>query len=103
MTLLVTAFAAIISTIVWYKSEQRSVMHLGTLTLIYWGATLMWLVDSIMEYAEAGAEFFLPAGTDMLNDLFLGLCAVALGLIIWLVIVLVKDPKGVLKKAILKR
>jgi hypothetical protein len=63
----------------------------------------MWLVDAIFEYSELGAEFFAPAPIDMLNDLYLGLSVVALGLIIWLVILLVKDPKGVVKATLFKR
>lgn len=63
----------------------------------------MWLVDAMFEYAELGAEFFAPAPADMLNDFYLGLYVVALGLIIWLVILLVKDPKGVVKAALLKK
>ena len=39
----------------------------------------------------------------MLNDLFLGLSVVALGLVIWLVILLVSDPKGVIKEALFKK
>jgi hypothetical protein len=39
----------------------------------------------------------------MLNDFYLGLSVVALGLIIWLVILLVKDPKGVIKAALFKK
>jgi hypothetical protein len=102
MTLLVTAFAAIITTVIWYKNAPDSTMQLGTLCLMYWGASIMWLVDAIVEYSEVGAEFFMQDGADMLNDLYLGLSVVALGLIIWLVILLIKDPRGVVKKAILK-
>lgn len=102
MTLLVTAFAAIITTVIWYKNAPDSTMQLGTLCLMYWGASIMWLVDAIVEYFEVGAEFFMQDGADMLNDLYLGLSVVALGLIIWLVILLIKDPRGVVKKAILK-
>lgn len=39
----------------------------------------------------------------MLNDFYLGLSVVALGLIIWLVILLVKDPKGAVKASLLKK
>ena len=39
----------------------------------------------------------------MLNDLFLGVSVVALGLIVWLIILLIKDPKGVVKAALLKK
>ena len=103
MTLLTTVFAAIISTVVWYKNAPKSEMKVGTLCLIYWGASLMWLVDAIFEYAEIRAEFFNPSPADMLNDFYLGLSVVALGLVIWLVILLVKDPKGVIKAALFKK
>lgn len=97
MTLLVTVFAAIISTIVWYCTQARQEMRLGTLALLYWGASIMWLIDAVYEYAELGAAYFTPAAADMLNDFYLGLSVTALGLLIWLVIVLVKDPKGVVR------
>ena len=63
----------------------------------------MWLVDAIFEYAELGAEYFTPAPADMLNDAFLGLAVVALGLIIWVVWLLIKDPKGVVKTALIRK
>ena len=103
MTLLATVFAAIICTIIWYKKAPQNEMKIGTLCLMYWGASLMWLVDAIFEYAELQAEYFTPAFADMLNDLYLGLSVVALGLVIWLVILLVKDPKGVVKSALFKK
>ena len=103
MTLLTTVFAAVISTIVWYKTAPKSNMKLGTLSLMYWGASIMWFVDAIFEYAELKEEYFTPAPVDMLNDFFLGLSVVALGLIIWLVVLMISDPKGVLKKTLLKK
>lgn len=103
MTLLSVIFAAIISTIIWYMSAPKSEMKIGTLCLIYWGASLMWFVDAVFEYAEIGAEYFNPAPADMLNDFYLGLSVIAFGLIIWLVILFVKDPKGVVKAALLKK
>jgi hypothetical protein len=101
VTLLITAFAAIIATIAWYntKADRR----LGTLALMYWGASLMWLVDSVVEYIEAGAEFFAPAVADMINDAYLGLSVVALGLIIWIVVLLVKDPDGKVRAALSRK
>lgn len=102
MTLLITVFAAITSTLVWYKNGAKNDMKLGTLCLMYWGASLMWLVDAIFEYAELKAEYFTPAAADMLNDAYLGFSVVAFGLVIWLVILLLNDPKGVIKKALLK-
>lgn len=103
MTLLSVIFAAIISTIIWYKTAPKSEMKIGTLCLIYWGASLMWFVDAVFEYAEIGAEYFNPAPADMLNDFYLGLSVIAFGLIIWLVILFVKDPKGVVKAALFKK
>ena len=77
-------------------------MKYGTLALMYWGASIMWFVDAIFEYAELGAEFFTPAAADMLNDSYLGLCVVALGLIIWIVMLFIKDPKGIIRKMLIK-
>ena len=100
MTLLTSVFAAIICTVIWYKNAPKDDMKVGILCWLYWGASLMWLVDAIFEYAELRAEYFTPAPADMLNDLYLGLSVVAFGLIIWLVILLIKDPKGVVKRAL---
>ena len=102
MTLLTTVFAAIICTVIWYKKAPDSDMQLGTLCLMFWGASIMWLVDAIVEYRELGAEFFTQDGADMLNDLYLGLSVVALGLIIWLAILLIKDPRGIVRAAVTK-
>lgn len=101
MTLLITAFAAVIATAAWYniKADRK----LGTLALMYWGATLMWIVDSVVEYLETGAEFFTPAAADMINDSYLGLSVVTLGLIIWVVILMVKDPDGKVRAALARK
>ncbi|MCH5186333.1 MAG: hypothetical protein J1F64_09475 [Oscillospiraceae bacterium] len=100
MTLLITVFAAVTSTIVWYVTSGN--MRLGMLSLMYWGAALMWFVDAVAEYIEKGAEYFTPAAADMINDCYLGLSAVAFGLVIWLVTVLIKDPKGKIGTALMK-
>lgn len=98
MTLLITILAAIASTIAWYFSPARDTAKLGILTLMYWGASIMWFVDSIVEYVELQANFFVPAPEDMINDAFLGICVVALGLVVWLIILMASDPKKVLRK-----
>ena len=103
MTLLLTVFAAIIATIVWYKNAPKDDFKVGTLALIYWGASLMWLGDAIFEYAELHEEYFTPAAADMLNDAFLGLSVVALGMILWLIILLIKDPRGMVKAALKRK
>ncbi|MDE6015337.1 MAG: hypothetical protein K2H41_06565 [Acetatifactor sp.] len=103
MTLLTTVFAAIICTIIWYRNAPKSQMKIGILCFMYWGASLMWLVDAIFEYAEIHNEYFTPAPIDMLNDFYLGLSVIALGLVIWLIILLAKDPKGVVRSVLFKK
>lgn len=103
MTLLTTVFAAVIATVIWYKNAPDNKLQVGPLCWMYWGASIMWLVDAIFEYAELGAEYFTPAPADLLNDLYLGLSVVALGLVIWLIILLVKDPKGVVRASLFKK
>ncbi|MCR5830243.1 MAG: hypothetical protein K6F93_07870 [Lachnospiraceae bacterium] len=99
MTLLISVFAAVAVTVKWYKRENDD-MRLGSLALMYWGASLMWFVDAIAEYIELEAAYFTPEPVDMLNDSFLGLSVVALGLVIWVVRLLIADPKGVVKKSL---
>ena len=103
MTLLTAIFAAVICTAIWYRSAPKSEMKIGLLCWMYWGASLMWLVDAIFEYAELHAEYFTPAPADMLNDLYLGLSVVAFGLVIWMIVLLVTDPKGVVKAALFRQ
>ena len=103
MTLLTTLFAAIISTVVWYKNAPNNEMKVSILCWLYWGASLMWLIDAVFEYVELGAEFFTPVLGDLVNDFVLGLSVVALGLVVWLVVLLIKDPKGVVKASLFKK
>ncbi len=103
MTLLISVFAAVISTAVWYKDAGKSKMNVGLLCWLFWGASIMWLVDAAFKYAELGAEYFNPVPADMLSDAFLGLSVVALGLVIWVVALLIKDPKGVIKAKLFKK
>lgn len=78
-------------------------MKLGFLCLMFWSASLMWLVDAFFEYAELGADYFAPEAADMLNDLYLGLSVVALGLIIWLIVLLIRDPKGIVRDTLFRK
>ena len=106
MTLLITVFAAIIATVVWYVREESSTLKVGMLVWMYWGASIMWLVDAIFEYVDClqkETDYFRPEISDMVNDAFLGLSVVALGLIVWLVVLLIKDPKGRVRGALLKK
>ena len=101
MTLLITVFAAVIATVKWYNRKDDS-MNLGVLLFLFWGASIMWFVDAIFEYVELGAEYFNQAPQDMLNDTFLGLSVVALALVIWVVKLLISDPKGSVRAALTK-
>ncbi|MCR5417066.1 MAG: hypothetical protein K6E79_09745 [Pseudobutyrivibrio sp.] len=99
MTLLITVIAAVITTVLWYNRKNND-MQLPVLMFMFWGAFLMWLVDAIFEYVELGAAYFTPAVEDMINDSFLGLSVIALALVIWVVYLLIKDPKGVVRKSL---
>ncbi len=103
MTLLITVFAAVICTVIWYAKAPNDKMMTNILCYMYWGASIMWFVDAVFEYAELHAQFFTPSAEDMLNDAYLGLSVVALGLVVWIIILLIKDPKGVVKDAVIKK
>ena len=102
MTLLITVFAAVIATVCWYNRKDDT-MCLGTLCFLYWGASIMWLVDAIFEYVELESAYFTPAPEDLLNDTFLGLSVVALGLVILVIRLLIADKKGSVKAALMKK
>lgn len=103
MTLLITLIAAVCVTLVWYFNSNRDKYKLGTLSLMYWGAGLMWFVDFIFEYAELKADYFVQEFTDILNDTLLGITVVVLGKIIWLAILIIKDPNKVIEKKLTKK
>ena len=88
MCLLITVLAAVIATIVWYVKIPKNLYNVGTLCLIYWGASLMWLVDAFFCLTEG--EPFLDIS---LNDALLGFVVALCGLVAWVVILLLKGPK----------
>lgn len=98
MWLLLTAFAALVTSALWYVGAPADKYKMGFLSLIYWGATLMWLVDHVIAYVQEGGQFFeIDAGATGL-----GLSVIILGLFVWLVRLLVGDPKGVLRTVLRK-
>lgn len=97
MTLLIALTAAVIATAIWYANPTARKMKVGLLCYMYWGASLMWMVDAVAEYIELRAEYFRPALEDMINDAFLGFSVVVLALVIWMVYVLIKDPMETIK------
>ena len=96
MWLILTALAAVITTIIWYVKAPEDKYKLGLLSFAFWGATLMWLVDHIMAYVTEGGEFF----ETNLDATMLGISVIIVALLIWLIVLLVNDPKGVLKRAL---
>ena len=48
MTLLTAVFAAVSSTVLWYFKDSKNQIKLGTLSLMYWGAALMWTADAVL-------------------------------------------------------
>ena len=103
MTLLVTVFAALAATLVWYLKDQNGELKTSLLCFMFWGASVMWLVDAIVEYIELGVEYFSPAPADMLNDAFLGLSVIALAMIVWVIVLLIRDPRGKIKAILYKK
>ncbi|MGI6205469.1 MAG: hypothetical protein ACOYJI_02390 [Anaerovoracaceae bacterium] len=103
MTLLIAAAAAVISTAVWYAKDGKSPMMIGLLCWLFWGASIMWFVDAVFEYAEKGAAYFTPSGSEMLNDTFLGLSVVVVALVIWIAALLIRDPRGTVRRALFER
>lgn len=100
MTLLIAVIAAVVATICWYTNPKREAFKLSFLALMYWGASIMWSCDAIFEYKELGAAYFSPEVADMINDGFLGISVVTFGIVIWLVYLFIKDPEGIVKKAL---
>jgi peptidoglycan biosynthesis protein MviN/MurJ (putative lipid II flippase) len=96
MWLIMTALAAIIATAVWYVKAPDDKYKLGLLSLFLWGATIMWLVDHVIAYLTEGGEFF----ETNLDATLLGVAVIMLALLVWEIVLLVSDPKGVLRKAL---
>ena len=91
MTLLITVIAAVIATAVWYFKDDGS-LQISALCFMFWGASLMWFVDGIFCVAEG--ESFLDLSV---SDALLGFVIVISGLVVWVITLLYKDPKHVVK------
>ncbi|HHX51604.1 MAG TPA: hypothetical protein GX711_09210 [Clostridia bacterium] len=94
MFFIITALAAIVVTIIWYIQAPEDKYKLSVLGFIFWGATLMWFVDHVMAYLMEGGEFFEMT----LDATLLGVASVLLGLLVWLIVLLVNDPKKAFNK-----
>jgi len=96
MWLIMTSLAAVITTVIWYIKAPNDKYKLSLLSLIFWGATLMWLVDHVMAYFLEGGEFL----EINLDATLLGLSVITLALLVWVIVLLISDPKGVLKRVL---
>jgi peptidoglycan biosynthesis protein MviN/MurJ (putative lipid II flippase) len=96
MWLILTALAAVITTAIWYVRAPEDKYKLGLLSWTFWGATIMWLVDHVMAYLAEGGEFFETS----LEATLLGLSVIVFALLVWEIVLLVSDPKGILKRAL---
>ena len=89
MFLILTGLAAIITSLILYIKKPDSKYKLGTLCLIYWGATIMWIFDHVIAFISEGGPFF-----EMTQDAtLLGVSVVVFGLILWLLILLISNLK----------
>jgi hypothetical protein len=96
MWLIFSSLAAIVTTVIWYISAPKDPYKVGLLSLAFWGATIMWLVDHIMAYASTGGEFF-----EVDRDAtMLGVSVIVVALVAWLLVLVISDPKGVISRAI---
>ncbi len=96
MWLIITALAALITTVIWYFKDPENKYKIGLLSLIFWGATLMWFVDHLMAYLAEGGEFLEVN----LDATLLGISVVIFALLIWEITLLISDPKGVFKRMV---
>jgi hypothetical protein len=94
MWLIILAFAAAIATPIWYSMAEDDKYLLRLLCLILWGATIMVFVDHVMGYLMEGGEFLELT----LDATALGFAMLTAALVIWEIIIILKDPKKVLYK-----
>jgi len=94
MWLMILALAAAITTPIWYSMAEDDKYLLKYLCLILWGATIMVLVDHTVSCLVFGEEFW----DFSLEAALLGIVMLTAGLVLWEIILLLKDPRGVLYK-----
>jgi len=92
MWLVILAVAAAIVTPLWYRMAEDDKYLLKLLCLILWGVTIMVFVDHVLGFLMEGGEFLeLTAEATVL-----GFVMLIAALIIWEIVLLLKDPRRVL-------
>jgi len=94
MWLLILSFSAAIATALWYSMAEDDRYMLRFLSLILWGAAIMVLVDHTVGYLMEGGEFLEMTG----EATVLGMVLLTVALVIWEIVLLLKDPRKVLWK-----
>ena len=90
MWLITTLIAAICVTLVWYVAPR--VYKLNLLSLMLWGASLMILVDHILDYDD-GSFFEMETEGFINNSILLGIVMIIPVFIIWILVLIIKKPK----------
>jgi hypothetical protein len=94
MWLVVTTLAAAITTAIWYISDEaRETYNIGFLNLILWGTAIMVFVDHVIGYLSEGGDFIETTSDSVILSIVMLIAAI----LIWEIVLLIKDPKGVLK------
>ena len=88
MWLLFLFSAAILTTAIWYLWDKSEKYAISVLSLIYWGATIMVFVDHTLGYLMEGGEYFDTS----LDAYILGASLVLIGMVIWEMFLILKDP-----------
>lgn len=94
MWLVILAFAAAISTVIWYSNAEDDKYMTNVLCLVLWGATVMALIDRAIGYLVEGGVFLELTS----EAVALGFVMLTAAIIIWEITLLIKDPKGVFSK-----
>ncbi len=89
----ILAYAASITTILWYSRAENDVYMFKILALIQWGAAIMGFIDSLVSYFEGEPLFEATQ-----ESILLGLVLLLASILIWELILLIKDPRRVLYK-----
>ena len=95
MWLIIFLVAALTATLVWYTSDKaRNTYKVGVLNLILWGTTVLVFVDHVVGYLSEGGEFFETS----LDAFLLSMVLLATAFLVWEAFLLIKDPKGLLRR-----
>lgn len=88
MTFIIIIAAAIICTVAWRKKSARPEMKIGLLCLIYWITFILCAAEAVLRFIKYKELPFVMNIGAIIHDSYTGIGILAVGLIIWLVIVI---------------